>query len=54
VGIVVLLVSEGQHPAEEISVLPAPLKEGRAALVSGSPMLATLRPSRIHVFGTGS
>jgi glycosyltransferase involved in cell wall biosynthesis len=49
--IVVLLDSDGQHLPEEIPILLAPLKEGRADLVSGSRMLGTLRTSRINVFG---
>mgnify|MGYP001618897937 CR=1 FL=1 len=49
--IVILMDSDGQHLPEEIPALLAPLKAGRAELVSGSRMLGTLRTSRINVFG---
>lgn len=50
-GIVVLMDSDGQHLPEEIPVLLAPLRDGRAELVSGSRMLGTLRTSRVNRFG---
>jgi glycosyltransferase involved in cell wall biosynthesis len=49
--IVVLLDSDGQHLPEEIPVLLAPLRHGKADVVSGSRMLGTLRTSTINRFG---
>jgi len=49
--IVVLLDSDGQHLPEEIPGMLAPIREGRADVVSGSRMLGTLRTSTINRFG---
>jgi len=50
-GIVILMDSDGQHLPEEIPVLLAPLREGRADAVIGSRMLGTLRTSTLNKFG---